>query len=147
MAGVQDSADTGRCVVHVDVDAFYAQCEEIRNPALRERPLGELAKQATSKLVMLIAHRAHVDLALPEITGITQKYLLVTSNYPARRCGVTKLMGITEAQQKCPDLVLVSGEDLTPYRQPLALSVSHQAAALDMSLLPDPWSETKGIYA
>ena len=25
-------------------------------------------------------------------------------------------MGITEAQQKCPDLVLVSGEDLTPYR-------------------------------
>jgi nucleotidyltransferase/DNA polymerase involved in DNA repair len=49
MTGVQDSADTGRCVVHVDVDAFYAQCEEIRNPALRERPLGELAKQATSK--------------------------------------------------------------------------------------------------
>ena len=46
MAGVQDSADTGRCVVHVDVDAFYAQCEEIRNPALRERPLGELAKPA-----------------------------------------------------------------------------------------------------
>ncbi|KAL0021711.1 hypothetical protein WJX79_005570 [Trebouxia sp. C0005] len=88
MTGVHNLADTGRCVVHVDVDAFYAQCEEIRNPALRERPL-----------------------------GITQKYLLVTSNYPARRRGVTKLMGITEAQQKCPDLVLVSGEDLTPYRQ------------------------------
>lgn len=29
---------------------------------------------------------------------------------------MTKLMGITEAQQKCPELVLVSGEDLTPYR-------------------------------
>ncbi len=98
-------------------------------------------------MVVLIARKAHIDLALPEITGITQKYLLVTSNYPARRCGVTKLMGITEAQQKCPDLVLVSGEDLTPYRQPLALSVSHQAAAIDISLLPDPWSETKDIYA
>ena len=28
-------------------------------------------------------------------------------------------MGITEAQQKCPELVLVSGEDLTPYRHAL----------------------------
>ena len=33
---------TKRCVVHVDVDAFYAQCEEIRNPSLRERPLGAI---------------------------------------------------------------------------------------------------------
>lgn len=56
------------------------------------------------------------SLSLSPSAGITQKYLLVTSNYPARKRGVTKLMGITEAQQKCPDLVLVSGEDLTPYR-------------------------------
>lgn len=26
-------------------------------------------------------------------------------------------MGTVEAKQKCPELVLVSGEDLTPYRQ------------------------------
>ncbi|KAK9807873.1 hypothetical protein WJX72_011771 [[Myrmecia] bisecta] len=60
----------------------------IRNPVLRDRPM-----------------------------GVTQKYLIVTSNYAARAVGVTKLMGITEAKQKCPDLVLVNGEDLTPYRQ------------------------------
>ncbi len=48
--------------------------------------------------------------------GVTQKYLIVTSNYPARQKGVAKLMSIREAQQKCPDLVLVNGEDLTPYR-------------------------------
>lgn len=106
-----------------------------------------LRNRQQANLGVLIARRAHVDLVLPEFLGITQKYLLVTSNYPARRCGVTKLMGITEAQQKCPDLVLVSGEDLTPYRQPLALSVSHQAAALHASLLPDPWSETKSSHA
>jgi nucleotidyltransferase/DNA polymerase involved in DNA repair len=89
--------------------------------------------------------KGHVDLALPEITGITQKYLLVTSNYPARRCGVTKLMGITEAQQKCPDLVLVSGEDLTPYRQLLSLSVSHQAAAHDISCSQTPGQKQKAF--
>ena len=48
--------------------------------------------------------------------GITQKYLVVTTSYEARRRGITKLMGIAEARQKCPDLILVSGEDLGPYR-------------------------------
>jgi len=41
----------------------------------------------------------------------------VTSNYAARRAGVTKLMGVDAARQACPGLVLVSGEDLMPYRQ------------------------------
>ena len=41
---------------------------------------------------------------------------MVTTSYEARRRGITKLMGIAEARQKCPDLLLVSGEDLGPYR-------------------------------
>lgn len=80
--------DRDRVILHFDVDAFYAQVEEVRNPSLRHVPL-----------------------------GVTQKYLIVTCNYLARAAGVTKLMGIPEAQQRCPALVLVSGEDLTPYRQ------------------------------
>ena len=52
----------------------------------------------------------------PCSAGVTQKYLIVTANYPARSFGVSKLMGIKDAQQRCPDLVLISGEDLTPYR-------------------------------
>ena len=48
--------------------------------------------------------------------GVTQKYLVVTANYPARARGVGKLMGTAEARRRCPELVLVSGEDLTPYR-------------------------------
>ncbi|EFN52390.1 hypothetical protein CHLNCDRAFT_138846 [Chlorella variabilis] len=79
--------DTGRVIIHFDVDAMYAQAEEVRNPSLRGRPL-----------------------------GVTQKYLIVTCNYPARSHGVTKLMGVAEAQRRCPHIVLVSGEDLTPYR-------------------------------
>lgn len=31
--------------------------------------------------------------------------------------GVTKLQGITVAKERCPGLVLISGEDLSPYRQ------------------------------
>lgn len=41
-------------------------------------------------------------------------------------------MGTVEAKQKCPELVLVSGEDLTPYRQdrcwPVVLCVLNSSA-------------------
>jgi len=40
----------------------------------------------------------------------------VTCNYVARDRGLTKLMLIKDAKEKCPDLVLVNGEDLTNYR-------------------------------
>ncbi|XP_019741068.1 DNA polymerase iota isoform X3 [Hippocampus comes] len=76
-----------RVILHFDLDCFYAQVEMIRNPALRDVPL-----------------------------GIQQKYIVVTCNYVARQQGVTKLMSVTDAKQKCPQLVLVKGEDLTHYR-------------------------------
>lgn len=79
--------DCSRVILHFDADCFYAQIEELRDPLLRDKPL-----------------------------GITQKYLVVTCNYPARNAGVTKLMNIDDAKKKCPELVLVPGEDLTPYR-------------------------------
>ena len=50
------------------------------------------------------------------LAGITQKYLVVTCNYPARAAGVGKLMSTKEALKKCPSIVLISGEDLSPYR-------------------------------
>jgi impB/mucB/samB family len=49
--------------------------------------------------------------------GVTQKYLLVTCNYAARKMGVTKLMSISDAKKACPDIALIAGEDLTPYRR------------------------------
>lgn len=79
--------DTSRVILHCDVDAFYAQVEEIRDPRLRSVPM-----------------------------AIQQKFICVTANYPARARGVGKLMVVAEAQKLCPELVLVSGEDLTPYR-------------------------------
>ncbi|XP_062503552.1 DNA polymerase iota-like [Corticium candelabrum] len=81
-----------RLIVHIDIDCFYAQVEMLRNPSLRDRPL-----------------------------GIQQKNIVVTCNYVARARGVSKLSLVSEAKLKCPDLVLIRGEDLTPYRD-----VSHK---------------------
>ncbi|KAI1900026.1 hypothetical protein AGOR_G00045770 [Albula goreensis] len=77
-----------RIILHFDLDCFYAQVEMIRNPELRNKPL-----------------------------GIVQKYIVVTCNYLARAYGVTKLMSVADAKEKCPQLVLVYGEDLDPYRE------------------------------
>ena len=76
-----------RIILCIDQDCFYAQVVMIAHPELRQKPL-----------------------------GITQKYLVVTSNYPARERGVTKLQSIAEAQRRCPEIVLVPGERLDVFR-------------------------------
>lgn len=77
-----------RVVAHIDMDCFYAQVEMIRDPELKDKPL-----------------------------GVQQKSLLVTCNYKARSLGVNKCMSLKEAKDVCPQLVLINGEDLTPYRE------------------------------
>ena len=82
-----DANASRRIVAHFDVDAFYSQVEELRDPRLRGRPM-----------------------------AVTQKFLIVTANYAARSAGLRKLMSTKKAKALCPEVALVSGEDLTPYR-------------------------------
>lgn len=77
-----------RVIIHIDIDCYYAQVEEIRNPELRTKPV-----------------------------GVQQKNYIVTSNYVAREFGVKKMMLLKDALALCPNLVLVNGEDLINYRQ------------------------------
>ncbi|XP_014795280.1 PREDICTED: DNA polymerase iota [Calidris pugnax] len=49
--------------------------------------------------------------------GVQQKNIVVTCNYEARKRGVKKLMSVKDAKETCPQLILVNGEDLTPYRE------------------------------
>ncbi|XP_058413150.1 DNA polymerase iota isoform X5 [Diceros bicornis minor] len=81
-------SSSSRVIVHVDLDCFYAQVEMISNPELKGKPL-----------------------------GVQQKSLMVTCNYEARKLGVKKCMSVRDAKEKCPQLVLVNGEDLTRYRE------------------------------
>lgn len=48
--------------------------------------------------------------------GVSQKSILATCNYEARRRGVKKLSLISDARRACPELVVINGEDLTPFR-------------------------------
>ncbi|KDN65997.1 putative impB/mucB/samB family protein [Colletotrichum sublineola] len=76
-----------RIILHFDYDCFYASVYENRDPQLKALPL-----------------------------GVKQKSILATCNYVARKRGVKKLMLIVDAKKLCPDLVIIDGEDLTPFR-------------------------------
>ncbi|CEM17749.1 unnamed protein product [Vitrella brassicaformis CCMP3155] len=85
----EEDGREGRVVLHLDFDCFYAQVFIQTDPkALADKPV-----------------------------GVTQKYLVITCNYVARRRGVKKLTPITEALRVCPDLILFNGENLRPFRE------------------------------
>lgn len=76
-------------VLHMDVDYFYAQCEELElDDSSKQRPI-----------------------------AVKQKHIIVTCNYVARAQGVQKLMLQTDARKHCPSLLIVDGSDLERYRR------------------------------
>ncbi|KAL7567315.1 hypothetical protein ACA910_015689 [Epithemia clementina (nom. ined.)] len=78
-----------RIIVHLDVDCFYCQCEQVDGPPdYRHRPL-----------------------------AIGQKHIIVTSNYVARSYGVKKLQTREAAYAACPSLLILEGSDLERYRK------------------------------
>ena len=76
-----------RVIVSLDLDCFYAQCEELRDPQLKGTPL-----------------------------GVQQKMLVITSNYAARKYGIKKGDSLSTVRRKCPSITICNGEDLTWYR-------------------------------
>ncbi|KAL8738645.1 MAG: hypothetical protein Q9181_000591 [Wetmoreana brouardii] len=70
-----------------DYDCFYAAVFEKEDPKLRSLPL-----------------------------AVQQKQIIVTCNYEARRHGLYKLQRVTEARKRCPEAIIVLGEDLTRFR-------------------------------
>ncbi|MFH2072684.1 MAG: DNA polymerase IV, partial [Actinomycetota bacterium] len=66
-------------ILHIDLDAFYASVEILRNPSLAGRPMA--------------------------VGG----GVVLSATYEARRHGVRSGMGIGEAKRLCPPLIVVGG--------------------------------------
>ncbi|TVY20910.1 N-acetyltransferase eso1 [Lachnellula arida] len=65
-----------RVIAHVDLDAFYAQCEMVRLNVAEDQPL-----------------------------AVQQWQGLIAINYPARKFGLNRHITITEAKKLCPNLI------------------------------------------
>ncbi|GAX13589.1 DNA polymerase iota [Fistulifera solaris] len=86
-ASTEGLASDHRCILHVDVDCFYCQCEIQDRQIPKDKPF-----------------------------AIGQKHIIVTCNYVARAMGVKKLQSRTAAYEACPQLLIIEGSDLERYR-------------------------------
>jgi DNA polymerase-4 len=71
-----------RAILHIDGDAFFASCEQSRDPALKGRPV---------------------------ITG-KERGIVASMSYEAKALGVTRAMRLFEVQKICPDAVMLPSD-------------------------------------
>lgn len=73
-----------RCIVHIDIDAFFAAVEELINPSLKGKPV--------------------IVGGLPHERGVAS-----TASYEARKYGIHAGMPLRKAYQLCPHGVFIRG--------------------------------------
>ncbi len=83
-----------RKIIHVDMDCYYAAVEMRENPELVDKPIA--------------------------VGGDSDRGVLCTCNYVARKYGLHSAMSSRKAKQLCPELILLPGN------MPLYKSISQQ---------------------
>src|SRR6266704_1894990 len=71
-----------RAILHVDGDAFFASCEQSRDPKLRGKPV---------------------------ITG-KERGIVSSMSYEAKARGVTRAMKLSEVRKLCPDAIILPSD-------------------------------------
>ncbi|CCB86598.1 MULTISPECIES: DNA polymerase IV [Parachlamydia] len=122
-----------RIIFHIDMDAFFASIEILRNPSLKGKPV--------------------IVGGSPDKRGVVS-----TCSYEARAYGVHSAMSLFEAKKKCPHAIFVEGDyaiyrnysskvmDILSRHSSLVEVVSIDEAYMDVSFLKDDPEMTAKQY-
>ncbi|KAI9832131.1 MAG: hypothetical protein M1819_004482 [Sarea resinae] len=97
-----------RVIAHIDLDAFYAQCEMVRLGISEDQPL-----------------------------AVQQWQGLIAINYPARKFGLSRHVNIAEAKKLCPELIMQhvatwkEGDEKWAYHDDAAEHIATHKVSLD----------------
>ena len=73
-----------KIILHIDLNKFFVRCEEIKNPALINKPVA--------------------------IGGDGRRGIVSTCSYEARKCGVHSGMPMFQAKMLCKNLIIIPGD-------------------------------------
>lgn len=70
-------------IMHIDMDAFFASVEQASNPKLKNKPIA--------------------------VSSSSERGVIITSSYEARKYGVKTGLSVFEATKLCPHLIIIPG--------------------------------------
>ena len=127
-----------RAVIHVDGDAFFASCEQARDPQLQGKPVitGKERGIAASMSYEAKAHGATRGMRVSEIKRLCPDAIILPSDYETYSLLSQRLVAIV--RRYTPDVEEYSIDevfaDLTGLRRPLRMSYGEMAAAIQHEL-------------
>lgn len=105
-----------RRIAHLDMDAFFASCELLRYPQLKDLPvvIGGGRRHGIDPDPEALAHMPLS--AFARLRDYEGRGVITTATYAARQFGVGSAMGMMKAAKLCPDAILLPA-DFERYRE------------------------------
>ncbi|WP_299976842.1 DNA polymerase IV [Desulfobacula sp.] len=107
-------------ILHIDMDAFFAAIEQRDNPALRNKPV--------------------------IVSGKSERSVVATASYEARKFGIRSAMPVFQAKQKCDHLVIVPG-NMKKYQaesKKIMEIISHFSPLMEQVSIDEAYVDIKG---
>jgi DNA polymerase-4 len=113
--------DRTRTVVHMDLDSFFVSVECLRNSALKGLPL--------------------------IIGGSSDRGVVASCSYEARKFGVRSAMAVRLARQLCPDVLVISGDmdAYSKYSQLITDIIASEAPLFEKSSIDEFYLDISGM--
>ncbi|MBK6946683.1 MAG: DNA polymerase IV [Haliscomenobacter sp.] len=110
-----------RAILHLDLDAFFASVESLRNPSLKGKPL--------------------------IVGGYSGRGVVASCSYEARRFGVRSAMPVRTALRLCPDAIVLRGdmEAYGRYSKMVGEIIAERAPLFEKASIDEFYADLSGM--